>query len=127
MRAHVILFVAFAVGCGGAASPSQTPASDSTPSSNVAAPEATQGGGGGAAQQSRTPEVSGARSELDRAEAQLQSAPGDCVAACRALASMERAAAHLCELDSGTECGRARERVEAARARVRSSCGGCGS
>ncbi len=73
-----------------------------------------------------TPEIAGARGELDRAERQLSSSLGDCAAACRALASMERAADHLCALDAGAECSRARERVEAARERVRTSCGGCG-
>jgi len=62
---------------------------------------------------------------MERAERQLSSSLGDCATACRALASMERAADHLCALESGSECSHARERVEAARERVRSTCGGC--
>ena len=78
---------------------------------------------GGASNTTR--DVAGARNELDRAEAQIGAATGDCATACRALASMERAANHLCALDSGRECDHARERLAAARERVRTSCGGC--
>lgn len=66
-----------------------------------------------------------ARSELDRAESQLAAALKECTSACRALASMERAAKSLCDLGGADECSRARARVEAARDRVRSSCGTC--
>src|SRR5262249_46308294 len=55
-------------------------------------------------------------------------ASGDpCFTACRALASMERAATHLCELtgDGDTRCSNARTRVKTAPARVRSSCPVC--
>ena len=68
-----------------------------------------------------------AREELNRAEAQLFTAQKDCVSACRALASMERAAKSLCDLGGADECSQARARVEAARDRVRSSCGACPS
>jgi hypothetical protein len=69
--------------------------------------------------------MNAARGDLDRAESQVSAAMSDCATACRALESMERAAEHLCALDGGSECGRARERLEAARQRVRASCGGC--
>lgn len=64
-----------------------------------------------------------ARGELERASADLEAGLSECTSACRALASMERAAAHLCELDGAKECSSARERVERARAKVKSS--GC--
>jgi hypothetical protein len=66
-----------------------------------------------------------ARDELNRAESQIAAAPKDCMSACRALASMERAAKSLCDLGGADECSQARARVEAARDRVRSSCGSC--
>ncbi len=70
-----------------------------------------------------------ARAELARAQADLEAAPSDCTAACRALASMERATRHLCELaadpDDQGRCNDARQRLLAARERVRSACGTC--
>ena len=50
-----------------------------------------------------------------------------CVTACKALASMDRAAAHLCELAGygDARCTNARERVRAATERVRQSCSDC--
>ena len=70
-----------------------------------------------------------ARAELARAQADLEAASSDCTAACRALASMERATRHLCELAADPEdqgrCNDARQRLLAARERVRSACGTC--
>jgi hypothetical protein len=110
-------FCVVACACGGAEAPATSPATSGTPN---APPQASS--------QSTTPqspEVAGARGDLDRAEGQLSAAQGDCAAACRALASMERAAEHICALDSGGECGRARERVDTARERIRATCGTC--
>jgi hypothetical protein len=104
-----------ALACGGAAEPSAAAPSTSAP------PEAPPN----ARTNDTVPEISNARSEIDRAEQSVNAASSDCVAACRALASMERAAEHLCALDAGTECRRARERVDAARERVHASCEGC--
>ncbi len=71
-----------------------------------------------------------ARAELDRAQRDLESAANDCEAACRALASMERATSHLCSLaeepDDQRRCEDARLRLTTARGRVRAACGGCG-
>ena len=117
-----IVCAAFLVGCGGAAAPAPTaPASDGE-RGGAAAPESVQ-----TTQPSNhsNVDVAGARSELDRAESQVNASVGDCATACRALASMERAAEHLCALDGGRECDHARERLAAARERVRASCGGC--
>ena len=107
-----------AAACGGAAesAPSQSP-SGTTPE---AVPE-----NAGAHDTAEPPSVASARAEVDRAEQQISAAQSDCTEACRALASMERAADHLCALDSGSECARVRQRVEAARERVRTSCGEC--
>jgi len=70
-----------------------------------------------------------ARTDLERAERELQSSASDCAAACRALASMERATGHLCDLASGpsdrTRCEDAKTKVLAARDRIRASCGVC--
>jgi hypothetical protein len=67
--------------------------------------------------------------ELNRAQAQLEAAAGDCAAACRALASMQRATERLCALADGADdrrrCDDAKTRLVAARDRVRSACGGC--
>jgi hypothetical protein len=67
--------------------------------------------------------------DLERAERELDASGHDCVAACRALASMERATLHLCSLtDDAQDAGRcndARRRLATARSRVRSSCGAC--
>jgi hypothetical protein len=51
-----------------------------------------------------------------------------CDIACRALASMDRAAQHLCELsgDGDARCQSARDRVDRARQRVVAECSACG-
>jgi hypothetical protein len=76
----------------------------------------------GAQAPKKTP-VAAARSELERAAAEVEAGLTECTSACRALASMERAAVHLCELDGAQECSSAKERVERARAKVKDS--GC--
>jgi hypothetical protein len=70
-----------------------------------------------------------ALAEWRRAEAELQAAASDCNRACQALASMERAAVHLCALadlpDDRRRCESARKQVLDARTRVRLACGSC--
>ncbi len=70
-----------------------------------------------------------ARGDFDRAERELRASAGDCAMACRALGSMERAAVHLCDLaslpDDRARCDEAKQKVVAARARVRNTCGAC--
>lgn len=103
----------------GAGAPSSATAPEAAPAPGVP-PSSTSGG------YARPPDArAGARMELQQAETQLSASLGDCATACRALASMERAAEHLCRLDSGDECSDARARVTAARSRVQTSCGGC--
>lgn len=77
-------------------------------------------------------ELRAARQDLDRAQRELDTSAGTwgaCDAACRALASMERATAHLCSLaeepDDKRRCQDARERLTSAQGRVRSACGAC--
>lgn len=103
-------------------SPTNTPAG---PAPSMIAPQDQSG--------SAEPPGAAARSakgELARAEAELASAGADCAAACRALGSMERATAHLCQLAASPEdqraCDDARARLESSRARVKNTCGECG-
>jgi hypothetical protein len=56
--------------------------------------------------------------------AQTFSTP-NCENACDALGSMQKAAAHICELALGPRCDRAQARVERARNHVQNSCGEC--
>jgi hypothetical protein len=69
------------------------------------------------------------KSDLATAESQLEASAGDCATACRALGSMERATAHLCQMARGSsdvqECQDAKLKVVSGRDRVRASCGDC--
>ena len=79
------------------------------------------------------PHVRYARANVQFSEArrQVDVAAGqrDCVNACRALDSMERAAIQLCELarssDERRTCQAAEEQVGSARERVKNACGEC--
>ncbi len=74
-----------------------------------------------------------AQKYFDDSASEFAAAGSDCLSLCKALASMQRAADHLCELskDAGDDgkkrCDDAQGRVTEARGRVKSSCGGCGS
>lgn len=65
---------------------------------------------------------------LDQRQLQL-SGRGDCSVACKALASMKRAADRICELTGGDgdRCKSARTMVEEAQRRVAERCGECAS
>ena len=91
-----------------------------------------------AAGQAEAPGTTDARARYSRANVQLSEArreleiatsQRDCANACRALDSMERAAAQLCELaqsnDEKRTCKSAQDQVGAARDRVHSACGDC--
>ncbi|MEO6420409.1 MAG: hypothetical protein ABIP39_13415, partial [Polyangiaceae bacterium] len=113
-----------------AAPSAKSPESESAPTkkdSDGAPSYAPQAPTGGAAPKSMEASRGQAHSELDRAERELAGAAGDCAAACRALASMERATGHLCDLTSQADssCEDARSKVRTARDRVRSTCGSC--
>ena len=75
----------------------------------------------------QSPDVqrSWALATLGDSERQIEATVKECATACRALASMERAAKTLCDLGERDECTRAKARVEAARDKVRKSCGKC--
>ncbi len=62
---------------------------------------------------------------LGDSENQIQASLKECTTACKALASMERAAKTLCDLGAPDECSRAKARVDAAREKVKKSCGSC--
>lgn len=136
-QAWVALVVTALAACGGGMAPSEAPKSTSP-----APPAYHQETNGTAQPQSNqststpaSPEHPGnfaqppnsARVELDRAQAQVEASMGDCATACRALASMESAAHHICELggDDSTDCSSARQRVSIARDRVERACGKC--
>lgn len=71
-----------------------------------------------------------ATAQLVQAEADFQAAGNDCEKLCKALASMTHATERLCELakSNGDEqrCTDAKTKLDAARAKVKSTCGGCG-
>jgi hypothetical protein len=71
-----------------------------------------------------------ARDALFRAQEELSLATSrDCATACRALGSMERATARICDLadspDDRRVCDDAKKKLADARQRVRSSCATC--
>jgi hypothetical protein len=70
--------------------------------------------------------AAGATAQAPASEATALSA-SPCETACRALASMDRAATHICLLagDDNERCTNARERVRSATERVRQSCSEC--
>lgn len=69
--------------------------------------------------------IGAARSELGAREHDVEMAGSDCEKACKALASLERAANHLCMLSEPDECADARARVDRARRAITAQCGGC--
>ena len=70
-----------------------------------------------------------ARDALARAQLELEASSSDCAAACRALGSLERAVSRLCELaeapDDRRRCEDAKQKLDAARDRVRQTCNLC--
>ena len=69
--------------------------------------------------------IGAARQDFQTSEHDFQVAATDCQAACKALASLERAANHLCAVSEPDECTDARARVDRARRAVSQQCGGC--
>jgi hypothetical protein len=99
-----------------ASSAPATPSMTTTPSTTgtMAAPDAAR---------------SNATEELRRAQRDLEASASDCAAACRALASMERATVHLCDLadqpDDRARCDDAKAKLRDARDRVKRTCSSC--
>ena len=69
--------------------------------------------------------IGNARNDFQGREHDVELAASDCQAACKALASLERAANHLCAVAEPDECTDARSRVDRARRAVSQQCGGC--
>ena len=69
--------------------------------------------------------IGNARADFQGREHDVELAASDCQAACKALASLERAANHLCAVAEPDECTDARVRVDRAKRAVTSQCGGC--
>lgn len=65
------------------------------------------------------------RADFSRSERDFANVGADCTLACKALASLERAADHLCAVAEPGECSDARVRVDRARHEVDARCGGC--
>jgi hypothetical protein len=67
--------------------------------------------------------------EFERFDRELALSTNDCATACRALASLERAAKRVCDgaaqLGEGGRCGEATKRLREARGRVRAACTRC--
>ena len=64
--------------------------------------------------------------ELEAARGELDATTGDCALACKALASMDRAASHVCTVSpEDSHCGSARATLRTARRRVRAECMAC--
>jgi hypothetical protein len=118
--------------------PSSPPASDAAASAGAAAPSQPgalspppppQAAGTPTDQDTLASRKAAARGDFDHAQRDLQAAANDCASACKALASMDRAASHMCELADTPEdqrrCDDAKVRLGTARERVRSACGTC--
>ena len=69
--------------------------------------------------------VAAGRADWQKNEHDFDLAASDCTLACKALASLERAADHLCAVAEPDECTDARARVDRARRAVQTQCGGC--
>jgi len=69
--------------------------------------------------------VGAGRSDFKRTVEEFDRVSADCANACKALASLQRAADHLCAVAEPEECSDARVRVDRARRAVESQCGGC--
>ena len=105
-KAAVVFFVLFVVACAASSSESKS-----------AAPA------GSGSEEWKT--IGAARSDFQARERDVELAASDCQAACKALASLERAANHLCAVSEPDECTDARARVDRAKRAVTSQCGGC--
>ena len=75
-------------------------------------------------------DVLGAEESVDTLQKQLQDevaalSTQDCVIACKALASIRRAADRICALESGPRCVDARAKAEDAQQRVQAACPDC--
>lgn len=75
-------------------------------------------------------QTAGAPSDLESAQAEVDrdftaAEAADCTMACQALDSMRRATEHLCTLDAGDRCAKARQKLADATSHVHASCPAC--
>jgi MYXO-CTERM domain-containing protein len=89
----------------------------------AALPAAAQGEDLGTRPAARADELTALEGALDREHTALATA--DCVTACRALASIRRAADRICALDPDDRCVAARAKADDAVRRVREACPEC--
>jgi hypothetical protein len=135
--------------CGASSAPRSAPAVPAQPANGAAAPAyaappppvATAAPAPGAAEaapatadaEQHKASKDGASVQLGEARHELSVALGqaDCKAACRALASMEKATRQGCEpassADERDQCQSAEKDLGAAKGRVRAACGACGT
>ena len=147
LRLAGVVVVLFVAACGGsaqappsAASPAASPPKERAEPAASGAPLPTTSPDAqpGVADRARDTVSGGAadrmhaRADFDEASHQLDASMNECAAACRALASMERATAHLCDIaehgendDDRPTCDDARKKLHAARDRVRRACSSC--
>jgi hypothetical protein len=119
--------------CGGAMAPeaksSMPPAPPPSGSGGESTSAPTTPGLGGAS--AGADDVPHAQISFDDSVKAFEASGGQCASMCKALASMERAADHLCDLtkDGGADdkkrCDDAQAKVVNARERIKSSCGAC--
>jgi hypothetical protein len=105
-----------------APAPPPPPATPDTAPKSTTAPK-TAGPAGG-----KPPNIGAAQAAFDDARKTFVAA-ADCIHMCKALASMTNATDHLCELTQGSgeykRCSDAKAKLDAAQAKVKSTCGGC--
>jgi len=109
--------------------PSAAPQGGTGTDTAASSPSRPSGAGPADASSARALAFQRAGADVEASQRELDVAAGDCRSACRALASMDRAAGRLCELAQGPSelqrCDDAKRRVYSARDRVRSTCGEC--
>lgn len=98
----------------GATAPVMKPAEAATPSGGATGTVVT------------SPELAKAQASFDQSNQAFMAAGNDCAQLCKALGSMTNATDRLCELaGEDKRCTDARTRLQAARAKVKSTCGAC--
>lgn len=97
------------------------------PAAPAAPPAAAEAPPPPPAPEAQAPVTMSAPEQASEAEEQDRAATDPCAVACKALASMERAATYLCDLagDTDARCTNARARVHGAGERVHAACPAC--
>lgn len=102
---------------GGAAAPAAGPPASATPAME-----------GTTKSEPALVTVEQAQLSFDDAQKSFAASGSDCAQLCKALSSMTNATQRLCELSTETDvrCVDARSKLDAAKTKVKSTCGGCG-